>query len=415
MKVRLGWFAVACLCLVSWGFGQNAAISSASVSVPPVIQFSNVAVDEGGTPLSGTASITFSLYNTAVGGQALWTETQNVQLGSAGQYSVYLGLTQANGLLANLFTSGQAQWLGVKIEGQPEQPRVFLVSVPYAMKAGDAATIGGLPPSAFVMAAPPNANAGSATSNAAIASPAPATSSDVTTSGGTLDYIPLWDAASDITSSVLCSSENAFLGFAANNTTTGSDNTAAGAVALGSNTTGGGNTSVGALSGLTSDGSAIAASANSFFGYEASLSTGSLNNATTIGAYAVVGEGNALVLGSGGDVGIGTSTPAAPLHINGPAAAPPSGEPSGNSGLLLGTNGTASYKWIQSYGGVLALNPVNNHVGIGTTAPDTLLSVNGGADKPGGGSWGTQAEESRWQVPPWPQPDHADQSRALSL
>jgi len=30
----------------------------------------------------------------------------------------------------------------------------MLFSVPYALKAGDAATVGGLPPSAFVLAAP---------------------------------------------------------------------------------------------------------------------------------------------------------------------------------------------------------------------------------------------------------------------
>ncbi len=205
MNVRLGWVAVACLCLVSSGFGQNSATSSASVSVPPVIQFSNVATDEGGTPLSGTVSITFSLYNTAVGGQDLWSEMQNVQLGSAGQYSVYLGLTQANGLPVSLFSNGQAQWLGVKIENHAEQPRVYLVSVPYAMKAGDAATVGGLPPSAFVMATPGASGTSSASvgGNADSTSPASATSSDVTTSGGTVDYIPLWDATSDITNSVL--------------------------------------------------------------------------------------------------------------------------------------------------------------------------------------------------------------------
>ncbi len=205
MNVRLGLVVVACLCLLSSGFGQNAATSSASVSVPPVIQFSNVATDEAGAPLSGTVTITFSLYNTAVGGQALWTEIQNVQLGSAGQYSVYLGLTQTNGLPVNIFASGQAQWLGVKVAGQPEQPRVYLVSVPYAMKAGDAATVGGLPPSAFVMATPGASGTSSASAggNADSTSPASATSSDVTTSGGTVDYIPLWDATSDITSSVL--------------------------------------------------------------------------------------------------------------------------------------------------------------------------------------------------------------------
>ncbi len=207
MKLRLGWVVIACLSLMMSGFGQNSPVSSPSLSVPPIIQFSNMALDEGGTPLSGTVSITFSLYNSAVGAQVLWSETQNVQLGNAGQFSVYLGLTQANGIPINLFTSGEAHWLGVKIAGQPEQPRVFLVSVPYAMKAGDAATVGGLPASAFVLAAP-NTISPSANSSAANAAPgiSSATSSDVTTSGGTVGSIPLWDAATDIDSSVITQS-----------------------------------------------------------------------------------------------------------------------------------------------------------------------------------------------------------------
>jgi hypothetical protein len=204
MKLRIGCVFVAFLSAVLSGAAQTSASNSASASVPPVIQFSNVALDEGGTPLTGTVSITFSLYNSAVGGQALWSETQNVQLGNAGQYSVYLGLTQANGLPSSLFISGQAQWLGVRVEGQPQQPRVFLVSVPYAMKAGDAATIGGLPPSAFVMAATASGSAtaaGSTEANAAT-NPTPATNGDVT-GLGTVDYIPIWDSTSDIISSVL--------------------------------------------------------------------------------------------------------------------------------------------------------------------------------------------------------------------
>ncbi len=222
MKLRL-W-----LLIVVWGFlnlqaaPQTAPASSASVSVPPIIQFSNTAADEGGTPLSGTVSITFSLYNTAVGGEALWTETQNVQLGSGGQYSVYLGLTQANGLPTNLFISGQAQWLGVKIESQPEQPRVYLVSVPYAMKAGDAATIAGLPPSAFVMAAP---GSGSSTAVAAGSDTSAAGSSPISPNGaitgsGTVGYIPLWDTTSDIISSILYQSGSGSTAKIGINTTT---------------------------------------------------------------------------------------------------------------------------------------------------------------------------------------------------
>jgi trimeric autotransporter adhesin len=205
MKLHFALAAVLLCGFIVPATAQNATNNPASVSVPPVIQFSNAALDEGGTPLTGAVSITFSLYNTAVGGQALWTETQNVQLGNAGQYSVYLGLTQANGLPANLFTSSQAQWLGVKIESQVEQPRVYLVSVPYAMKAGDAATVGGLPPSAFVMAATPAGSSTAATTipdASAASSLTPATNGNVT-GLGTLDYIPIWDSTSDIISSVL--------------------------------------------------------------------------------------------------------------------------------------------------------------------------------------------------------------------
>jgi hypothetical protein len=51
---------------------------------------------------------------------------------------------------------GEARWLGVQPEGQAEQPRVLLLRGPYALKAGDAQTLGGLPSSAFVLAAPPD-------------------------------------------------------------------------------------------------------------------------------------------------------------------------------------------------------------------------------------------------------------------
>jgi hypothetical protein len=32
-----------------------------------------------------------------------------------------------------LFTSGEPRWLGVRINGGEEQPRVLLVSIPYAL------------------------------------------------------------------------------------------------------------------------------------------------------------------------------------------------------------------------------------------------------------------------------------------
>src|SRR6202041_3147342 len=80
-------------------------------------------------------------------------ETQNVQADAGGHYTVLLGSTKAEGLPAELFASGQARWIGVQVEQEGEQARTLLVSAPYALKAGDAETLGGLPASAFVQVA----------------------------------------------------------------------------------------------------------------------------------------------------------------------------------------------------------------------------------------------------------------------
>jgi len=82
-----------------------------------------------------------------------------------------------------------------------------------------------------------------------------------------------------------------------------------------------------------------------------------------------------------GNVGISETNPAAALHITGPINPPPSALSSADNGLLLGTTGTSTYKWIQSYGGPLILNPINNsgdNIGIGTASPQQALSVVGG-------------------------------------
>jgi len=100
-----------------------------------------------------------------------------------------------------------------------------------------------------------------------------------------------------------------------------------------------------------------------------------------------------------GNVGIGTQNPYTKLHIH---------------------DGTDQYAGITLTGGTTNLNQAfiryseagqylslsmgaftNNHlvvanigrVGIGTTNPDNLLTVNGTADKPGGGSWGSYSDE----------------------
>src|SRR5208282_199989 len=179
--------------------GAQSTNSTQSPVVPPLVKFTGVLTDVNSKALTGTVGVTFSLYNEAQGGSALWMETQNVSPDKTGHYSVMLGSTTSAGLPADIFVAGEARWLGIQPQGQAEQTRILLLSVPYALKAGDAQTIGGLPPSAFVLAA-----SGTAANEAAITNSAAAQSSAATLSGtGKKNYIPLWLSASKLGSSIL--------------------------------------------------------------------------------------------------------------------------------------------------------------------------------------------------------------------
>ena len=207
-------------CLVA---AQQGATISSSPTVPRLVNFTGQATDAQGKPVSGIAGATFAIYKEESGGSPLWIETQNLTAGAKGNYTVQLGISKPDGLPLDLFSSGEARWLGVRVNGGEEQPRVLLVSVPYALKAADAETIGGLPASAFVLAAPASgtgassANANPAASSAA--SPPPA-SSNVTTTGGTANALPLWTTTTNIQSSAITQSGSASTAKVGINTTT---------------------------------------------------------------------------------------------------------------------------------------------------------------------------------------------------
>ena len=202
-KHILSWFFM----LLSLCWSMNAQqTSSFTGTVPRVVNYSGKATDAQGKAISGIAGATFAIYKDQNEGAPLWLETQSIQADAKGNYTVQLGATKPDGLPQDLFSSGQARWLGVTVNGGQEQPRVLLLSVPYALKAADAETIGGLPPSAFMLAAPASvAMATSASANVATssASSQPPTTSTVTTTGGTVNALPLWTTTTNIQSSAL--------------------------------------------------------------------------------------------------------------------------------------------------------------------------------------------------------------------
>ena len=505
---RSGIYLCIILLLISCALPMSAQQATASASttvVPQIIKFSGTLTDAKGAPMTGTLGVTFMLYQSEQGGPALWLETQNVTPDKAGHYSVMLGSTTTEGIPASLFGSGEARWLGVQAQGQTEQPRTLLMSVPYALKAADAETIGGLPPSAFVQASAAGSSVAGGTNPSAAAISGSGTTNHITKwlSATKLGNSNIFDTASgkvgiattspgatlDVNGSAIVrdnatvngnlsatgvvtgssyqigsnlfawgsfSNFNAFLGFGGNSATTGTGNTASGVAALQTNTTGSNNTAsgayaldgnsgsnntvigfqaiygegtgsfntaLGALSGLTNDSSDMTGTNNTFLGIGTAISTGTVSNATAIGANADVTESNALVLGSingvngataSTNVGIGTTAPLAALDVAGGGGVRTFiGSP--NCGSFAGIGfGASGFNSCQNYsvvgdgtntfiaaptGQILFRVDKNTYtamfigssgaVGIGTLSPDNSLSVNGNADKTGGGSWGT--------------------------
>jgi len=109
-----------------WGQSQTSA-------VPRMVSYSGVLKDAGGHAVTGLAGVAH-----------LWLETQSVKPDASGRYTMQLGFGERARTSVRVFMSGEGRWLAVWIGSEAEPPRVLLVAVPYAMKAADAETVGGL-------------------------------------------------------------------------------------------------------------------------------------------------------------------------------------------------------------------------------------------------------------------------------
>ncbi len=123
MKLRVALVSAAMICLI--------ALSNV-IAVPNLISYQGVLTDSSGTPVNGTVSITFSIYDVATGGTALWSETQAVTA-TNGIFNVQLGAVEP--IPHTVFVEDQL-YLGLKAGADQEMsPRQMLSSTGYAMKA----------------------------------------------------------------------------------------------------------------------------------------------------------------------------------------------------------------------------------------------------------------------------------------
>jgi len=166
--------------------------------VPSLINTAEFHWDAAGQAASGTA--TFAIYGAQDAVTPLWTEIQTVTPDASGHFTVLLGSTKPEGLPTGIFANGDARWIGVTLNGAPEQPRTPLVSVPYAIKASDSETLGGRPASDYALAGTASTGTigSSPTQSPQIGAPIDNGGSD-----GTPNYLAKFDSASTIVNSVI--------------------------------------------------------------------------------------------------------------------------------------------------------------------------------------------------------------------
>ncbi len=109
--------------------GLLAAPLQAGAQAPPYLPVQGVLYDGDGAPVDSDVVMTFSLYDTEIGGTALWTELQ-VILVEDGFFTAYLG--ESTVLDLSMFRDNTDLWLGVMVEGDSEMRRVYLGSTAFS-------------------------------------------------------------------------------------------------------------------------------------------------------------------------------------------------------------------------------------------------------------------------------------------
>jgi len=112
-----------------------------AMAVPDTVSYQGYLTDPSGSPVDGSVSVTFALYDSAAAITASWAETQTVAV-SKGLFQVQLGSVGGGGFSSNLFDI--PMWLGIQVGTDLEMtPRQPLTSAGYALKAEDADSVSG--------------------------------------------------------------------------------------------------------------------------------------------------------------------------------------------------------------------------------------------------------------------------------
>jgi hypothetical protein len=140
MKLSIVVSAIVILLLAAGVAGAVADRSLASplavADVSSGISYQGRLTNPSGTPLTGTYTMRFVVYNDEIAGSALWDSGNLSVPVEQGLFNVQLGVDQAD-------FNGQALWLSIIVDGQTLSPRQEILPAPYALSLRPGAAIVG--------------------------------------------------------------------------------------------------------------------------------------------------------------------------------------------------------------------------------------------------------------------------------
>ncbi|HLC67436.1 MAG TPA: hypothetical protein VJI12_00985, partial [archaeon] len=98
-------------------------------AIPSVIDFQGKLADSLNSPQTGVFNMYFSIYNQSTGGNMLWQENKSVSV-SSGLFSTFLGSVNSLNM-----SFGENYFVEINISGEVFAPRYRVATVPYAFRA----------------------------------------------------------------------------------------------------------------------------------------------------------------------------------------------------------------------------------------------------------------------------------------
>jgi len=280
---------------------------------------------------TGSKDMTFQIFDASTGGNSKYSETQTAVPIVNGVFTVLIGANTP--IPTDVFQLGAGRWLDVAVSGEPPNTRVPLVSAPYAMAVPGITVTGG---------------------NVGIGTSAPAAALDVQSSFGSgynamLNVQDTTDPTIGATRARIQNPKSSLILSAYGSTAPGP---------LANSTS------------LTAESPSQGLLIGTQGGFPVSIFTNNQYSSPS------------MTIDSTGKIGVGTAKPAVPFDVNGQIKSEIGGFvfPDGSVQTTAATGGGGSSQWVNGAAG--AISYTGGNVGIGTTSPGAKLSFGQQAGAP---------------------------------